>query len=72
MWETWVRSLAWEDHLEKGKATYSNILAWRIPWTIHGVSKSQTRLNDFHFTLCPSGIVSLLEKKQTNNPIIII
>ena len=34
MWETWVRSLGWEDPLEKGKATHSRILAWRIPWTI--------------------------------------
>ena len=33
MQETWVRSLGWEDSLEKGIATYSNILAWRIPWT---------------------------------------
>ena len=32
MWETWVRSLGWEDPLEKGKATHSSILAWRIPW----------------------------------------
>ena len=32
MWETWVRCLGWEDPLEKGKATYSSILAWRIPW----------------------------------------
>ena len=32
MWETWVRSLGWEDPLEKGKATHSGILAWRIPW----------------------------------------
>ena len=30
--ETWVRSLDWEDPLEKGKATHSCILAWRIPW----------------------------------------
>ena len=30
--ETWVRSLSWEDPLEKGKATHSSILAWRIPW----------------------------------------
>ena len=30
--ETWVRSLGWEDPLEKGKATHSSILAWRIPW----------------------------------------
>ena len=31
--ETRVRSLGWEDPLEKGVATHSNILAWRIPWT---------------------------------------
>ena len=30
---TWVQSLCWEDALEKGKATHSSILAWRIPWT---------------------------------------
>ena len=33
MWETWVLSLGWDDPLEKGKATHSSILAWRIPWT---------------------------------------
>ena len=33
MWETWVRSLGQEDPLEKGMATHSSILAWRIPWT---------------------------------------
>ena len=32
--ETWVQSLGWEDPLEKGKVTYSSILAWRILWTI--------------------------------------
>ena len=30
-WETWVRSLGWDDPLEKGKTTHSSILAWRIP-----------------------------------------
>ena len=34
MWETWVQSLGWEDPLKKGKATYSSILVWRIPWTV--------------------------------------
>ena len=33
MWETQVQSLGQEDPLEKGMATHSNILAWRIPWT---------------------------------------
>ena len=49
-------SLDWEDALEEGTATHSSIFAWRIPWTeesggltVHGVTKSQTRLSDFHF-----------------------
>ena len=33
MQKTWVRSLGREDPLEKGMATHSSILAWRIPWT---------------------------------------
>ena len=33
MQKTWVRSLGWEDPLEKGNTTHSSILAWRIPWT---------------------------------------
>ena len=47
MWETRVQSLGWEDFLEEGMATHSNILAWRIPmerraWqaTLHGVAES--------------------------------
>ena len=31
--ETWIRSLGWEDPLEEGMATHSNIVVWRIPWT---------------------------------------
>ena len=34
MRETWVQPLGWEGPLEKGKATQSSILVWRIPWTI--------------------------------------
>ena len=33
MWETQVGSLGWDNPLEKGMATHSSILAWRIPWT---------------------------------------
>ena len=46
--ETWVQSLDWEDLLEKGIASHSSILAWKIPWigawqsTVHGATKSQT------------------------------
>ena len=56
---TWVPSLVSEDPLEKGTATHSSILAWRIPWTdepgrlqsitVHGVTKSWIQLNNFHF-----------------------
>ena len=52
VWETWVRSLGWEDPLEEGMATHSSI-AWRIPWTEEpgGLqsmesSKSQKQLRD--------------------------
>ena len=53
MQETRVLSLGQEDPLEKGRATHSGILAWRIPWTeepgqttVHGVAKSRTRLSN--------------------------
>ena len=51
MWETWVPSLGWEDPLQKGKATHSSFLAWRIPWAeqVDGVPKNRTRLSDLHF-----------------------
>ena len=53
MTETWVRSLGWNDALEKEKATPSSILAWRIHGlhTVLGVAKSQTRLSNFHYCL---------------------
>ena len=37
IWETWVQSLSWKDPLEKGIATHSSILAWRIQWTELGM-----------------------------------
>ena len=53
MQETGVQSLDWEDPLEKGMATHSSILAWRITWTeepgrvqFMGVARSQTRLRN--------------------------
>ena len=42
MWETWVQSLGWEDTLEKGMATHSSILAWRIRWTEEPVGLQST------------------------------
>ena len=51
MWDTWVRSLGWEDPLEEGMATHSSILAWRIPMdggarraSVHRVAKSQIQV----------------------------
>ena len=54
MREAWVKSLGWEDTLEKGTATHSSVLAWRIPWTedpgklhtVQGVAKRRTQLSD--------------------------
>ena len=68
MQEIWVQSLDWKDPLEKGKATYSSILTWRIPWIIvHGITKSWAQLSDFHFYIslwfwyasCKNDIVKL-------------
>ena len=65
----------WEDPLEKGNATHSSILAWRIPWTIvHGVARSQTQLSNFHFQIIADGDCSheikrrlLLGRKDMTN-----
>ena len=45
MWETWVWSLGWEDPLEKGMATYSSVVAWRIPWAIQSMGSQRVRHN---------------------------
>ena len=50
MWKTWVQSLGWEDPLEKGKATHSSILVWRIPWTIQSMGSQRVRCNWATFT----------------------
>ena len=50
MQETWVQSLDWEDPLEKGKATHSRILAWRLPGTKQSTGlQSWTQLSEFRF-----------------------
>ena len=41
MWESWVQSLDWEDPLEKGKATNSSILAWRMPRTVQSMGSQR-------------------------------
>ena len=47
MQETWVWSLGWEDLLEKEMAAHSSILAWRIPWTVHGITKNSWWLRHY-------------------------
>ena len=50
VWETWVWSQAWEHPMEKGKATHSSILAWRIPWTIKSKGSQRVRHDWATFT----------------------
>ena len=59
MWETWVQSLVWEDPLEKGKATHSSILAWRIPWAVWSMGSQRVNTTE---RLSPS----LCPRKQTH------
>ena len=63
MWETWVWSLGWEDPLEKGMATHSSILAWRIPESDMTKWLSLTYTVE-HFPIVP---VKLHYYFQTNN-----
>ena len=54
MQETWVRSLSWEDSLEKGKATHSSVRVWSIPWTIQSTGlQSQTQQLSHTHTITP-------------------
>ena len=54
MWGTWVRSLGWGDPLEKGNATHSCILAWRIPRTVSPWGRKESDMTEWlsHFTFC--------------------
>ena len=62
MRETWVRSLGWEDPLEKEKVTHSSILAWRIPWTIQSMALQRAgRTFHFHFWT-PASLIAQLVK----------
>ena len=71
--ETWVQSLGQEDLLEKRMATYSSILAWKTSmdrgaWraTVHGITKSRTRLKNFIFTYrCIVNVWLVKKKKQS-------
>ena len=64
MQETWVQSLGWEDPLEKGKATRSSILAWRIPWTVKSMGSQRAGHNwaTFSFTFTFTNTIKFLFK----------
>ena len=66
MRETWVRSLGWEAPLEKGRATHSNILAWRIPWTVYSTASQRVQPYwaefYFHFNIPESFTLKDLKK----------
>ena len=75
MRESWVQSVGWEDPLEKGKATHSSILAWRIPWTeepggLQSAAATAAKLLQLCPTLCnpidssPPGFPSLRFSRQ--------
>ena len=51
MWETWVQSFGWEDPLEKGMATHSSIMPWRIPLTVQCMESQWVRHNWVTFTV---------------------
>ena len=61
MQETWVWSLGWEGPLEKGKATHSSILAWRIPWNVYSPwdRKESDTTEQLHFLI----MIKIKEKR---------
>ena len=65
IWETWVLSLGWEDLLEKGMATHSSILAWRIPWTVQSMGSQRVRHDrvGFTFIFTPYQTIKLIPAK---------
>ena len=69
-WETRVRSLSWEDPVEKEMTTHSSILAWRIPRTeepgrlVHGIAKSRARLSNWHTEQQPHSQGLLLRNSE--------
>ena len=59
MQETWVWSLGWKDPLEKGKATHSSILAWRIPWTVEFMGLQRVGYDWANFTFFQPSLKTL-------------
>ena len=66
VWETWVRSLDCKDSLEKGNATHSSILAWRIPWAVQSMGLQRVRHNWMTFTFTHTRISDSPCTAETN------
>ena len=63
--ETWVRSLGWEDPLEKEMATHSSMLAWKIPWTEEpGGLQSMASRRVWHKRACTHGYIPIPQHHQ--------
>ena len=71
IWETWVRSLGWKEPLERGKATHSSTLTWRIPWS----HKESDMTATFTFSLSRASLehtwtLSTAEKGQASQKLL--
>ena len=66
VWDTWVRSLGWEDSLETGKATHSSILAWRILWTSPWGHKELDTTEQLSLSLVEKDTDILFRKEKKN------
>ena len=64
MRQTWVRSLGWEDPLEKGKVTHSSSLAWRVPWTVQSTGSTRTESGTTERLLLPLAQLRELSELQ--------
>ena len=71
MWETWVRSLGWEDPVEKRRATHSSIRAWRIPWTVKSMGLQRVRHDGVTFASLhsPHSLLPLKSHQITYYPL---
>ena len=74
MWETWVQSLGWEDALEKGMATHSSIMTWRIPEALGrlqsmGSQKRDTKFAKSHYEMVRTDNWQRRERKVINSPV---
>ena len=74
MRETWVRSLGWEDPLEKEMAIHSSILAWRIPWTedpggLESMGSQELDTTEQLHTSTCRFFVCLFSKTEKNRPV---